>query len=65
MKLVLLAVLLFAVWFVTLSMAVDAAKDKNAAVRFLGYLALIVVTIFEFVIILNQYFGIKLSDLLL
>lgn len=60
-----LGAILFFVWFFFLALVVDTGKDENVAVWFLGYLAIIVVTIFEFVIILNQYFGIKLSDLIL
>lgn len=59
-----LGAILFFVWFFFLVLVVDTEKDENVTVRFLGYLAVIVVTILEFLIILNQYFGIKLSDLI-
>ena len=59
-----LAAVLGVVWCFFTCLACDAQKDKNAVIRFLGYSTIIVVTIFEFLIILNQYFGIKLSDLI-
>ncbi len=59
-----LAAVLGVVWCFFTCLACDAQKDKNAVIRFLGYSTIIVVTILEFLIILNQYFGIKLSDLI-
>ncbi len=59
-----LAAVLGVVWCFFTCLACDTQKDKNAVIRFLGYSTIIVVTILEFLIILNQYFGIKLSDLI-
>ena len=65
MKKFILLVGLTAFWLLFVYIASATEKDKNATVRFLGYLALIVVSIFEFWVILNLYFGIKLSELIL
>lgn len=61
---VMLGGVLAAVWYFFVCLVADIQKDENAAVRFLVYFAVIVVTILEFLVILDQYFGIKLSDLI-
>lgn len=61
---VMLGGVLGVVWCFFAYLTLDTQKDKSAAVRFLGYLTVIVVTILEFLVILDQYFGIKLSDLI-
>lgn len=65
MRNLLLGIVLAVFWiWITFVVANDAEKEENTIVKFLGYLADIVVTILVFWIILDQYFGIKLSDLI-
>ena len=61
---VMLVGVLGVVWCFFAYLTFYTKNDKNATVRFLGYFAVIVVTILEFLVILDQYFGIKLSDLI-
>lgn len=52
------------VWWIIASLEPEKEESDNMTMRYIWYFAIVFITLLDFIIILNQYFGIKLSDLI-